>query len=92
MLLEAEKVLGIDLSRSHIVGDTLADLEAGARAGLAGGTLVLTGHGEREWRNLGEAAFALYESSGSFTPYRARNAAQAIENWLTGLTPLASTA
>lgn len=90
MLLEAARVLGIDLSRSHIVGDALTDLAAGARAGLPGGTLVLTGHGEREWRYGGEAAFALYENSGSFVPRRARNAAEAIEYWLAGLTLEAS--
>ena len=85
MLLEAARVLGIDLSRSHIVGDTLADLAAGARAGLPSGTLVLTGHGEREWGDGGERTFASYQGSGFF-PHRARNAAEAIEKWLTGFT------
>jgi D-glycero-D-manno-heptose 1,7-bisphosphate phosphatase len=86
MLLEAARVLGVDLQRSHIVGDTLADLTAGARAGIPGGTLVLTGHGEREWSGGGKAAFARLESSG-FKPGRAQNSGQAIENWLAGLNP-----
>lgn len=84
MLLEAARILGVDLKRSHVVGDTLADLAAGAQAGLPGGTLVLTGHGEREWSGGGEAAFARLESSG-FKPRRAENAGQAIEDWLAGL-------
>lgn len=85
MLLEAARVLGVDLSQSHIVGDTIADLAAGAQAGLPGGTLVLTGHGEHEWRQGGEAAFTLYEKSGSFAPRLASNGAEAIENWLGSL-------
>jgi D-glycero-D-manno-heptose 1,7-bisphosphate phosphatase len=84
MLLEAARVLGVDLKRSHIVGDTLADLEAGAGAGLLGGTLVLTGHGEREWSDGGARAFARLESRG-FKPCRARNAAEAITGWLASL-------
>lgn len=40
MLLEAAKRLGLDLERSLIVGDKLADMEAGQRAGLARGWLV----------------------------------------------------
>jgi D-glycero-D-manno-heptose 1,7-bisphosphate phosphatase len=84
MLLETARVLGIDLSRSHIVGDTLTDLDAGARAGLPGGTLVLTGHGEREWREGGAVAFARYQKSGSFMPHLSANAAEAIANWLSG--------
>lgn len=90
MLFEAARVLGIDLSSSHIVGDTLADLAAGALAGLPGGTLVLTGHGQREWSEGGEGAFARYGGGGSFTPCRASNAGEAIENWLAGLTLNAS--
>ena len=86
MLLEAARVLKVDLASSHIVGDTLADLEAGARAGLSGGTLVLTGHGEREWRSSGQAAFAEYQKAGSFLPRLAENAAEAIEIWLAALT------
>jgi D-glycero-D-manno-heptose 1,7-bisphosphate phosphatase len=87
MLFEAARVLDVDLSRSHIVGDTLADLEAGAQAGLPGGTLVLTGHGGVEWRDRGEAAFARYKKSGSFKARLARNGAEAIRDWLADLTP-----
>lgn len=85
MLLEATRILGLDLTRSHIVGDTLADLAAGAQAGLRSGTLVLTGHGRREWRERGKAAFASFRNAGGFTPFLARNAADAVENWLGGL-------
>lgn len=48
MLLRAERLLGVDLSQSWFVGDTAADVEAAARAGLAGAVHLLTGHGERE--------------------------------------------
>lgn len=91
MLLEAARLLGVDLSLSHIVGDTLADLTAGVRAGLAGGTLVLTGHGRREWSQDGEAAFALYRHS-SFKPRVAADANEAIRDWLAELTARASAA
>jgi D-glycero-D-manno-heptose 1,7-bisphosphate phosphatase len=40
MLLEAGRRLGLDLKRSLIVGDKLADMEAGQRAGLTRGWLV----------------------------------------------------
>ncbi|AZO13555.1 HAD family hydrolase [Mesorhizobium sp. M2A.F.Ca.ET.043.05.1.1] len=40
MLLEAGRQLGLDLKRSLIVGDKLADMEAGQRAGLTSGWLV----------------------------------------------------
>ncbi len=45
MLYRAQAALGLDLSRSWIVGDHAGDLEAGRNAGLAGGLHVLTGHG-----------------------------------------------
>jgi D-glycero-D-manno-heptose 1,7-bisphosphate phosphatase len=40
MLVEAGKRLALDLQRSLIVGDKLADMQAGRRAGLAQGWLV----------------------------------------------------
>ena len=45
MLLRAARALAIDLTRSWIVGDRAGDLEAGRRAGIAGGLHVMTGHG-----------------------------------------------
>lgn len=49
MLLAAANDLGINLTRSWIVGDRASDLAAGEAAGLAGGALVATGYGvERE--------------------------------------------
>jgi D-glycero-D-manno-heptose 1,7-bisphosphate phosphatase len=84
MLLEAARQLQIDLRRSYIIGDTLADLAAGAEAGLAGGALVLTGHGQREWASGGEAAFSTYRKGG-FAARVAPDAAQAIEDWLAAL-------
>lgn len=40
MCLEAGKRLGLDLARSRIIGDKVSDLQAGMRAGLAGGWLI----------------------------------------------------
>jgi D-glycero-D-manno-heptose 1,7-bisphosphate phosphatase len=45
MLVAAARLMGLDLARSWIVGDKLADLVAGQSAGLAGGVHVMTGHG-----------------------------------------------
>ncbi len=47
MLLDAARDLNIDLTQSFIVGDKLADVEAGL-AVESTPVLVLTGHGERE--------------------------------------------
>ena len=44
MILRATREHGIDLSRSFVVGDSVADIEAGASAGVPG-ILVKTGHG-----------------------------------------------
>ncbi len=48
LLLEAAQRFALELGASWIVGDSLRDLEAGRRAGLAGGVLVLTGKGQTE--------------------------------------------
>jgi D-glycero-D-manno-heptose 1,7-bisphosphate phosphatase len=57
MLLKTAGLLGVRLDGSWIVGDRASDLEAGRRAGLAGGLHVLTGHGGRPGER--EAALAL---------------------------------
>jgi D-glycero-D-manno-heptose 1,7-bisphosphate phosphatase len=46
MLLQAAREYDIDLQKSFMVGDKLADIEAGERAGCKS-ILVLTGYGER---------------------------------------------
>ena len=46
MLLEAQRLLNIDLSRSVFVGDKVSDLEAARKAGIPRAVLVLTGHGK----------------------------------------------
>lgn len=48
MVLDAARDLGLDLARSYMVGDKAADVGLAARAGLAGGLLVLTGKGPAE--------------------------------------------
>ncbi len=48
MLLRATHDLGLDLGASWIAGDCATDIEAGRRAGLAGGWLVPTGYGARD--------------------------------------------
>lgn len=45
MLLDAAEVLGIDLSRSWLVGDKVIDIECAVAAGLGGAVLVRTGYG-----------------------------------------------
>lgn len=45
MLLQAARDHNIDLKQSYIIGDKLADIEAGERAGCQS-ILVLTGYGE----------------------------------------------
>lgn len=47
MLQRAARELGLDLSRSFMVGDMLSDLLAGRNAGVRGTVLVRTGHGAR---------------------------------------------
>ncbi|HEX7572346.1 MAG TPA: HAD family hydrolase [Bacteroidota bacterium] len=44
MLHRAEKEMGVDLSRSYVIGDRIVDVLAGRNAG-AKGILVLTGYG-----------------------------------------------
>lgn len=51
MLLQAAAEHNIDMKRSYIVGDKLADVEAGERAGCMP-ILVLTGHGSSEAAKL----------------------------------------
>lgn len=48
MVLRALNRLVLDKGRSWIVGDRVHDIEAGRRAGLAGGLHVETGNGARE--------------------------------------------
>ena len=48
LLTRAAAELGIDLSRSAVVGDKPSDVETAARVG-ARGVLVLTGYGLGEW-------------------------------------------
>jgi D-glycero-D-manno-heptose 1,7-bisphosphate phosphatase len=48
LLLRAAAELGIDLSRSTLVGDRASDLVAGRAAGTRS-VLVLTGYGLGEW-------------------------------------------
>jgi D-glycero-D-manno-heptose 1,7-bisphosphate phosphatase len=45
MLLQAAREHDIDLTQSFMIGDKLADIEAGTRAGCQS-LLVLTGYGE----------------------------------------------
>lgn len=48
LVLEAARRHELDLSRSYLIGDSLRDLECGARAGLHGTLLVRTGKGADE--------------------------------------------
>jgi D-glycero-D-manno-heptose 1,7-bisphosphate phosphatase len=54
MLLAAQQLLNLDLSRSWIVGDKMDDLLAGQCASLSGGLHVLTGDGPAHRRSVME--------------------------------------
>ena len=62
MVLRARAALGLDFASSWVVGDRASDLDAGRRAGLAGGVHVLTGHGS----DAGERRAALALGSPEF--------------------------
>jgi len=67
MLLKAAVALDIDLPNSWIVGDKAADIEAGAKAGLAGGALVSTGYGGEELAKAQTFATANYQVKSADT-------------------------
>lgn len=48
LVLEAARRHDLDLAHSWMIGDSLRDLECGARAGLGGAYLVRTGKGQDE--------------------------------------------
>ncbi len=48
MLLEAARLLNLELGQSVLVGDKATDLEAARAAGLTFAVLVLTGHGQSQ--------------------------------------------
>jgi D-glycero-D-manno-heptose 1,7-bisphosphate phosphatase len=54
LLFDARDALGLDLSRSYMVGDKLIDLEAGWNAGVKRSLLVCTGYGAKEEKKHGE--------------------------------------
>jgi D-glycero-D-manno-heptose 1,7-bisphosphate phosphatase len=56
MLLDAAEVLGIDLSRSWLVGDKVIDIECAIAAGLQGAILVRTGYGADHEPKLAEVS------------------------------------
>lgn len=74
MLWLARDQMGIDITRSWIVGDRALDLLAAKNAGAAGGVHVLTGHGSVE----GERDAALNVASDSFTVRESDNLGAAL--------------
>lgn len=81
MLLETQRILGIDLARSFIIGDKISDLEAGIAAGLTRGALTLTGHGASENTKYAHV-LAHWRDETIFAAQVRANAAQAIRSWL----------
>jgi D-glycero-D-manno-heptose 1,7-bisphosphate phosphatase len=60
MIFAARDCMGIDLSRSWIIGDVVSDIAAGAAAGLAGGILLATKDGQLfEARAMANDRFAV---------------------------------
>jgi D-glycero-D-manno-heptose 1,7-bisphosphate phosphatase len=78
MILEAAERMGLDLARSWIIGDKADDLAAGAAAGLAGGTLVMTGHGALEAERAAALALARQNFSVESAPALPQAAAAAV--------------
>lgn len=65
MILAAGSGMNLDLSRSWIIGDRADDLAAGAAAGLAGGTLVVSDERVREQASsLATARFTVEMAAG----------------------------
>lgn len=76
MLQQAAQDLDIDLSRSYMIGDKLADVEAGLRAGCTS-ILVLTGYGSGELSRLPEGVQAFGDLSEAVDAVLASEAATA---------------
>jgi len=51
------------LSRSLLIGDRLSDLQAGKRAGLPWLVHVLTGHGEKECKDVQNWGSQIHQST-----------------------------
>ena len=73
MLLLAHVRLGVDLTKSWLVGDRSLDVLAGKNAGLIGAVHVLTGHGTKD----GERDAALAVGDDRFTVAPAANLGEA---------------
>lgn len=73
MLSQAARELGIDLSRSLMIGDRESDLRAGANAGCCT-ALVLTGYGEETSKTIDLRA---HGAIGIF-----RSIADAVDGWM----------
>lgn len=82
MLLHAAAIAGLNLANSVIVGDKVTDLEAGFRAGLRAGALVMTGYGESERHNMHTVADA------GFCTCLATGLSEALDHLLDGPQPV----
>lgn len=78
MLQQAAMDLDIDLSRSYMVGDKLADVEAGLSAGCTS-LMVLTGYGSAEASRLPEGVQAYNDLQGAVDAILAHEAHEAGE-------------
>ncbi len=76
MILWAAGTAGINLELSWIVGDTLADLQAGEKAGLGGLAHVMTGYGKYQR----PAVLAWSKGRENFKPFQ--DLGQAVEAFL----------
>lgn len=78
MLLEAARLLNLDLRKSILVGDKASDQEAARAAELAFGVHVLTGHGRTE---QGRSRVAASESFPVYIVNRADEAVPLLRRW-----------
>lgn len=84
MLMEASRLLDIDLGRSVLIGDTITDIKAAQAAGLPQAGFVLTGHGEQQWQEHAEL-LANWPGAPVFSVQLYRDAAAAIRPLLASL-------
>ena len=83
LLVRAVEELRLDTTRSYMVGDTLKDIEAGARAGIKG-ILVRTGYGETEEKALSGVGCDAQSGVAAIWPVHiARNLLDAVK-WILG--------
>lgn len=79
MLLQAARDFDIDLKRSYMVGDKVADVEAGKNAGCRS-VMVLTGYGEDAAKQMTRDSIPLFGDIGRAVAYITESVGSSQEN------------